>query len=125
MTLGKVLVVDDELEVRLVLQDFLADRGYEVSVVGSGALALTELGMFQPDVVLLDVTMPGMNGAETLTQIVARNPALPVIMVTGNVDMHLAAKLLALGAADYVAKPFDLEYLDQAIAIQLSAARDQ
>src|SRR5262245_1243285 len=118
MHLGRILVVDDEPEIRLVLQDFLAERGYEVSLAGSGVQALAELEMFRPHVVLLDVAMPGMDGAETLSRIVARNPSLPVIMVTGNADLRVTAKLLALGAADYVSKPFDLDYLDHAITIQ-------
>ena len=66
-----------------------------------------------------------MNGVETLTRIVALDPPVRVIMVTGNSDLSLMAKLLALGAVDYIPKPFDLDYLEQAISIQLEAARDR
>ena len=125
MSTGKVLVVDDELEVRQILQEFLAHRGYEVYAAESGPEALNALDTFKPDVVLLDVLMPGMDGVETLKRIVALQPTLPVIMVTANADVGITSKLLGLGAADYIPKPFDLEYLDQAVSIQVSAARDR
>ena len=64
-----------------------------------------------------------MDGMETLRRIVASHPNLPVIMVTANADIEITSKVLQLGAADYVPKPFDLDYLDQAINIQLSAGR--
>ena len=124
MSTGRILVVDDELEVRLVLREFLSGRGYDVTVAGSGVEALSLLEQVNPNVVLLDVTMPDMDGVETLRRLVAVNPALPVIMVTANADIVVTSRLLALGAADYIPKPFDLEYLDQAISIQVSAGQD-
>ena len=125
MSTGKVLVVDDELEVRQILQEFLAHKGYEVYAAESGPEALNALDTFKPAVVLLDVSMPDMDGVETLKRIVALQPTLPVIMVTANVDVGVTSKLLGLGAADYIPKPFDLEYLDQAVSIQVSASQDR
>ena len=125
MSSGRVLVVDDELEVRLVLGEFLTGRGYDVTVAESGIAALAVLDKAAPDVVLLDVAMPELDGVETLKRIVALHPNLPVIMVTANADVEITSKLLALGASDYIPKPFDLDYLDQAITIQVSATRDQ
>lgn len=124
MSTGKVLIVDDELEVRQILQEFLAHKGYEVHAAASGPEALNALDTFKPDVVLLDVAMPEMDGVETLKRIVALQPTLPIIMVTANADVGITSKLLGLGAADYIPKPFDLEYLDQAVSIQVSAAQD-
>jgi DNA-binding NtrC family response regulator len=69
--------------------------------------------------------MPDMDGVETLKRIVAIEPALAVIMVTANADIGITSKLLALGAVDYVPKPFDLDYLDQAVSIQVTAAQDR
>jgi len=66
-----------------------------------------------------------MDGVETLRQIVAIEPALAVIMVTANADISTTSKLLALGAVDYVPKPFDLDYLDQAVSTQVTAAQDR
>ena len=120
---GKILVVDDDREVRMATRDFLSSKGYEVVVAEGGREALRLLDASPPDVVLLDVAMPDLDGMETLKRIVATHPTMPVIMVTANADIEITSKVLQLGAADYVPKPFDLDYLDQAITIQLSAAR--
>jgi CheY-like chemotaxis protein len=122
MSAGKILVVDDEPEVRLVLTEFLESRGYEVKAVSSGSEALTIVDEVKPHVVLLDVTMPEMDGMETLKRLAALKPGLPIIMVTANADVDVTSKLLAMGAADYIPKPFDLDYLGQAVSIQVSAA---
>lgn len=124
MSAGKILVVDDEPEVRLVLTEFLESRGYEVTAASSGAEAISMVDAVKPHVVLLDVTMPEMDGMETLKRLAAANPGLPIIMVTANADVDVTSRLLAMGAADYIPKPFDLEYLGQAVGIQVSAALD-
>jgi len=120
----RILVVDDEPEVRQLMEHFLTERGYEVRLAENGRLGLLALDTFRPDVVLLDMHMPEMDGLETLKRIAAREPSLPVIMVTVNDDVETTTRLLQLGAADYVPKPFNLEYLEQAINIQLSAASE-
>jgi len=120
----KILVVDDEPEVRKLMEHFLTGKGFEVRVAENGRLGLATLETFMPDLVLLDMHMPEMDGAEALREIARRAPALPVIMVTVNEDVETTSHLLQLGAADYVPKPFNLDYLEQAINIQLSAARD-
>jgi CheY-like chemotaxis protein len=125
MSAGKVLVVDDEPEVRQVLHEFLSSRGYDVSMAPDGAVAISIVETDRPDLVLLDVAMPDMDGVETLRRIVALQPLLPVIMVTANADIGITSKLLALGAVDYVPKPFDLDYLDQAVSIQVTAAQNR
>jgi CheY-like chemotaxis protein len=125
MSSGKVMVIDDEVEVRLVLSEFLASRGYDVTMAESGLEALGLLQSAPPDVVLLDVSMPEMDGVETLKRLLSASPGLSVIMVTANADVGVTSKLLALGAADYIPKPFDLEYLDQAISIQIAANQDR
>jgi two-component system response regulator AtoC len=120
MAAKKILVVDDEPEVRQVMEQFLIERGYEVRTAENGRRGLEALDAFAPDVVLLDMHMPEMDGLETLRHLTARAPGLPVIMVTVNDDVETTSRLLQLGAVDYLPKPFDLEYLDQAITIQLS-----
>jgi DNA-binding response OmpR family regulator len=121
MSLGRILVVDDDSEVRQLLRDFLSDRGYDVVVAENGLEALSTLDTQRPDLVLLDVAMPEMDGLETLKRMVMLDPPVPVIMVTANADISLTSKLLAIGAVDYIPKPFDLDYLDQAVSIQFSA----
>jgi DNA-binding response OmpR family regulator len=120
----KILVVDDEPEVRQLMEHFLTERGYDVRIAENGRLALVALDTFTPDVVLLDMHMPEMDGLETLRRLAVRSPSLPVIMITVNDDIETTARLLQLGAADYVPKPFNLEYLEQAINIQLSATHE-
>jgi CheY-like chemotaxis protein len=122
---GRVLVVDDEPEVRLVLLEFLSSRGYDVTAASGGAEAVAIVEATKPDLVLLDVAMPDMDGLEALRRIVAIAPTLAVIMVTANADIGITSKLLALGAVDYVPKPFDLDYLDQAVSTQVTAAQDR
>ena len=124
MSAKKILVVDDEPEVRKLMEHFLTGRGYEVRLAENGRLALAALDTFAPDLVLLDMHMPELDVIETLKGLAARAPALPVIMVTVNDDVETTSRLIQLGAADYVPKPFNLDYLEQAITIQLSAARD-
>src|SRR4029453_13899442 len=124
MSAGRVLVVDDEPEVRLVLTEFLESRGFQVTAAESGAGALAVVDSVEPHVVLLDVTMPEMDGIETLKRLAALKPGLPIIMVSANADVDITSKSPAMGAADYIPKPFDLDYLGQAVSIQVSAALD-
>ena len=123
MPAGKILVVDDEPEVRKLMELFLTDRGYQVRMAENGRQGLTEIDGFAPDVVLLDMHMPEMDGLETLKHLATRWPGLPVIMVTVNEDVETTSQMLQAGAADYVPKPFNLDYLEQAINIQLSVTR--
>jgi len=120
----KILVVDDEPEVRKLMEHFLTGKGFEVRVAENGRLGLATLETFMPDLVLLDMHMPELDGAGTLREVARRWPTLPVVMVTVNEDVETTSHLLQLGAADYVPKPFNLDYLEQAINIQLSVVRE-
>jgi len=122
---GRVLVVDDEPEVRQLLHEFLSSRGYDVTMADGGGIAIEAADKDCPDVVLLDVAMPGMDGVETLKRIMALKRAVSVIMVTANADIAVTSKLLAMGAVDYIPKPFDLEYLDQSVSAQVVAAQSR
>jgi CheY-like chemotaxis protein len=125
MSKGKILVVDDEILVLELLADFLESRGYQVATAANGREAVAAVAQAVPDLVLMDVSMPEMDGEEALRQIVASRPGLPVMMVTANADATVTSRLLGLGAVDYVPKPFDLDYLDQAVSVQVSAAQDR
>lgn len=113
---SRILVVDDEPAVAEVLLDFFAEAGYTVDVALTGRDALTLIQRTPPDVVLLDIRMPDMDGVEVLRRIRAAHPTLPVIMITANDDIGLARATLKMGALDYVSKPFDYGYLAQAVA---------
>jgi two-component system, OmpR family, response regulator MprA len=119
-SLGRVLVVDDDPEVGLVLHDSLAEVGYNVRVAVNGAEALALLESYRPDVVLLDIQMPGLPGDAVLEEIKRREPALPVIMVTANRDEELARNVLA-AAFDYIPKPFDLAVLERVVTAAVAA----
>jgi two-component system response regulator (stage 0 sporulation protein F) len=118
--LGRILIVDDEQSVRDVLTEYFVEQGYSVqaAVDGQEALALVQASV--PDLVLLDVRMPGLDGVETLRRLRAMAKDLAIIMVTANEDVGLARDTLKLGALDYVAKPFDFVYLERAIMAGLA-----
>src|SRR5437763_16095204 len=102
----RVLVVDDEENIRLVLKTLLKRHGYDVEVAGSGEEALGLVDSFGPDVILTDVRMPRMGGLDLLATLKAKqNPATGIVMSAyGSVDLALEA--MKAGAYDYVGKPF-------------------
>ena len=102
----RVLVVDDEENIRLVLRTLLKKHGYETEVADSGEAALAALDSFDPDVILTDVRMPRMGGLDLLGALKAKqHPATVIVMSAyGNVD--LAIEAMKAGAYDYVSKPF-------------------
>ena len=118
--LGRILIVDDEQSVREVLSEYFVEQGYSVESAGGGEEALALVQRSTPDLVLLDVRMPGIDGVETLRRIRGIAPDVSVIMVTANEDVGLARETLKLGALDYVAKPFDFVYLERAIMAGLA-----
>jgi len=120
---GQLLVVDDEQEITDLLQEHFRACGYDVDVAHDGAAALVTAAARRPDAVLLDVTMPGPDGAEVLARLRAVDPTVSVIMLTGNDDEALARDLLRAGAFDYVPKPFRLEVLERVVAAAVAAGR--
>jgi two-component system, response regulator, stage 0 sporulation protein F len=125
MALGRILVVDDEAPVREVLTEYFATEGYAVEAATSGLEALSAVRGGRADLVLLDVRMPGLDGVQVLRRIRELTDSVPVIMVTANEDVTLARETLMLGAFDYVAKPFDFDYLDRAVAAGLARVVDK
>ena len=125
MALGRILVVDDEAPVREVLTDYFATVGYAVEAATSGLEALSAVSGGRADLVLLDVRMPGLDGVQVLRRIRELTDSVPVIMVTANEDVNLARETLMLGAFDYVAKPFDFDYLDRAVAAGLARVAEK
>src|SRR5947208_3557028 len=119
LSLGRILVVDDEAPVREVLSEYFTSQGYTVHEASGGKDALAAIRRDRPDLVLLDVRMPGIDGVEVLRRIRELDDALAVIMVTANEDAALARETLQLGAFDYVGKPFDYVYLDRAVSAAL------
>lgn len=110
MAIRKVLLVDDEDDIRTIGQLSLARvGGWQTVLAASGAEAVTKAAAEQPDLILLDVMMPGMDGPTTFGQLRA-NPATaatPVIFMTAKVQKQEVARYLELGAVGVIAKPFD------------------
>lgn len=106
----KVLMVDDEEQFRSTTKKILNRRGFETVLAGSGEEAVEKLTE-NPDVVVLDIKMPGMDGHQALKEIKKRSPDLPIIMLTGHGAMPSAREALVEGAFDYLSKPCDIDLL--------------
>lgn len=104
-----VLVVDDEAGIRESLSDILRDEGYRVTLAGRAEEALKALREQMPDLVFLDIWLPGMDGIEALKEIRSMNEDLPVVMISGHGNIELAVKAVRLGAYDFLEKPLSLE----------------
>ncbi len=111
----KVLIVDDEPDFCDALRDILRSKGFEVAIALSGEEALPAYMQEKPDVVLLDIQMPGMDGLETLRELKVLDQGANVIMVTAIEDDEIVKRATAEGALDYITKPVDHDYLALAI----------
>jgi DNA-binding NtrC family response regulator len=111
----RVLIVDDEPLILEVLSEHFRTE-FDVETALNGADALGAILRERPDVVLLDINMPRMNGVEVLKDIKQIDESIAVIMVTANEQVALAAEALKSGAFGYVPKPFDFRYLDHMLA---------
>ena len=116
----RILVVDDEAQIVRLLQKYFASKGYEVHTAGSGPEAIDRVIDVRPDVVLLDILMPGMGGLDALKEIKKIDPKIGVIMVTAVIDEELAKRALELGADDYITKPIDFDYLETCVMVKLA-----
>ena len=121
-TRRRLLIVDDEpLILEVLTEHFKTD--YDVDTALNGADALGAILRARPDVVMLDINMPRMNGVEVLKDIKQIDESIAVIMVTANEQVAMAAESLRNGAFGYVPKPFDFRYLDHMLATILDRRR--
>ena len=104
-----MLVADDDPAIREMFEEFFVAKGYQVRTAVDGAAAVRELTGRAPDVVLLDIDMPGLSGVDALA------PGTAVIMVSGTTDVEVARRALAAGAFDYATKPVDLNRLLESV----------
>ncbi len=109
-----ILMVDDEERFRNTTKKILGKRGFQTILAANGQEALDKISQ-NPDVVILDINMPGMNGHETLSRIRETHPDMPVIMLTGHGGQPSAEKALDQGAFDYLSKPCDMDLLAEKI----------
>lgn len=118
----RVLVVDDEPELAGVIREYLSEQ-YEVEVANSGPAAVAAFHKQRPDVVFLDINMPGPSGVDVLKTMRQVDASVPVIMVTVNTDVAIVQECLKEGAFGYVPKPFDLKYMDHMAALATEQGR--
>jgi DNA-binding NtrC family response regulator len=104
---AKLLVVDDEKQIRVILQRLLADEGYQVETAESGEECLPRALELRPDLVLMDLSLPGMDGIETLAALQAQGVDAQVLLMTAYGSVESAVRAIKLGAYDYIEKPFD------------------
>ena len=107
----KILAVDDEDALRTIVQHELTTLGYEVDVAEDGKVALEMAANKKYDMLILDIFMPNVDGMEVLRQTREKNLAKKVIMLTGVNEMKIARESLALGANDFITKPYDINNL--------------
>jgi len=118
---ARVLIADDDPFTRDILCRFLSEKGFEIDTAMDGKRALESIEKFAPDIVLLDIRMPVMDGVECLRRIRAGACDCGVIMISGVSDSELARETLTMGAADFILKPFDLSYLEASVLAKLLA----
>jgi len=122
---AKVLIVDDEANIVISLEFLMQQAGYEVAIARNGEEALEQIENFRPDLILLDVMLPGVNGFDILQRVRqhASLHELPVIMLTAKGREVEVTKGLALGANAYITKPFSTRNLLDEVRRQLDACR--
>ena len=116
---GNILVVDDESDVRELLKKFLTRRGYDVKTASDGRAALEAVRSGKPDIVLLDIRLPEMDGLTVLEKLREESNTVAIITMSGVADEDTARRSLELGAADFVTKPFNLPYLETSLLAKL------
>jgi len=120
---ASILVVDDDPAIRDLLTDFLTKRGYRVQTAEDGQTALSVVERGAPQLVVLDIYLPGMNGVTVLRELRARKYTGNVIVLSGSKEEKLLNAMLKMGVVELMPKPFDLERLALAIQVGLILSR--
>jgi two-component system nitrogen regulation response regulator GlnG len=107
--MSDILVVDDEPAICWGVKQLLEREGHRVSIVSSGEAAIETIGQHQPDLLLMDVRLPGMSGLETLDRVRAKHSGLPIVIMTAFGELDIAVHVMRHPGVDYLAKPFDVD----------------
>lgn len=111
----KALIVDDAAFMRVTLKNVLEPAGYEVQEAENGAVAVEKYGVFKPDVVTMDITMPEMDGIQAVRRIVGSDPNAKVVMVSALGQESMVKDAILAGAKDFIVKPFQPDRILDAI----------
>lgn len=120
--MSEILVAEDEANIREALADLLESEGYAVRTAADGAVALAAYAQKRPDLLLLDVNMPKMNGFDVCREIRRTDARLPIVMLTARVEEIDKVRGLERGATDYVTKPYGMNELLARVAAHLRQA---
>jgi diguanylate cyclase (GGDEF)-like protein len=120
---GKVLIVDNDPKTLKVLELRLKNEGYELALATNGKQAIQLFNEFAPDLVLVDVNMPGMSGLEVLSEIKLKIPEIPVVVMTAFSSEEVAVDAVKKGANDYVTKPFNSKEICQVVKENIERGR--
>ncbi|WP_054693515.1 response regulator [Syntrophomonas palmitatica] len=107
----RILIVDDQKGVRRLLQELFKKDGWEVSIANDGREAVECAGNLKPDIILMDMKMPSMNGLDASRQILAQDSELMIIMMTAYGEMDIVREALEVGVRKCITKPFDIIHL--------------
>lgn len=118
--MAEILIVDDDSVIRETLYELLSEN-YRCTAVATAIEALSKLRQHSFNVVLTDISMPGLSGAELLKRIVEEFPDTPVIMISGLSDHEQAQEMLNRGAFDYLLKPFRLEVVEERVSAAIES----
>ena len=112
---GKILIVDDQFGIRILLNEVLQKEGYDTFQAANGLQALEILNDHVPDLVLLDMKIPGMDGIEILKRMKVLQPDIKVIIMTAYGELDMIQEAMDLGAITHFAKPFDIDDIRKAV----------
>ena len=115
MAKERILIVDDEKNIATSLEGILSDEGYETTTIGDGLDALEIIHLDPPDLIILDIWLPGIDGIEVLKTVRTYHPEIKVLIMSGHGTIDTAVKATKLGANDFIEKPFSIDQLLQSI----------
>ena len=118
--MAKLLIIDDEQDTAVYLKDFFSQRGCQVTTSFSGEEGLVNFNKYKPDIVLLDIKLPGINGLEVLKCIRDKDKATSVVMFTALGDDSTRKEAEGLGANGFIKKPFNMNELEGVVSRMLS-----
>lgn len=121
--MASIFVIDDDNIIRVNLKDFLKLEGHDITTFSNGEDALSRLSHDTPDIMLVDLQLPGIDGLELLEKVKDRSQNIEVVIITGHADVPSAVKAIKLGARDYIKKPFDLDEISIIVQKAVSARK--